>query len=133
MSSRKNEARYLQTFLKKKPILKKTFLNKKALAITRVRSYEGGAAITMLQAVGTGREKSFCIELTAELYGQLEAIAEKQGSKLEDEVAEAIKAYIERMRAYRDDPFFHLGKAGKSGLKDLAKAHDTYLYGTGMK
>jgi len=40
----------------------------------------------MLQAVGTGRDKSVCIELTAELYGQLEAIAEKQGSKLEDEV-----------------------------------------------
>ena len=85
----------------------------------------------MLQPVRTGRDKSVCIELTAELYGQLEAIAEKQGSKLEDEVAAAIKAYIERMRAYRDDPFFHLGKAGKSGLKDLAQAHDTYLYGTG--
>ena len=84
----------------------------------------------MLHAVRTGRDKSVCIELTAELYGQLEAIAEKQGSTLEDEVAAAIKAYIERMRAYRDDPFFTLG-AGKSGLKDLAKAHDTYLYGTG--
>jgi len=40
-------------------------------------------------------------------------------------VAAAITAYIERMRAYKDDPFFHLGKAGKSGLNDLAKAHDT--------
>jgi hypothetical protein len=48
-------------------------------------------------------------------------------------VAEAIKSYLERMSAYSDDPFFQIGKAGKSGLKDLAKAHDEYLYGKGIK
>ena len=76
-----------------------------------------------------GKERSISIEITENIYGQLEAIAEKRGSKLEDEITKAIKLYIERMSAYSDDPFFQIGKAGKSGLKDLAKAHDKYLYG----
>nr|QNO51989.1 hypothetical protein NODOFMBO_00011 [Methanosarcinales archaeon ANME-1 ERB6] len=76
-----------------------------------------------------GEEKSITIGIKAKLYGQLEAIAQKQGSKLEDEVTEAIKSYIGRLSTYSDDPFFRIGKAGKSGLKDLAKAHDEYLYG----
>ena len=75
-----------------------------------------------------GKEESIIIGIKANLYGQLEAIAEKQGSKLEDEITEAIKSYIESMSAYSDDPFFQIGKAGKSDLKDLAKAHDKYLY-----
>ena len=87
----------------------------------------------MVQAVRMGKEKSTVIEIKDDIYGQLEAIAQKQGSKLEDEVAEAIKSYLERMSAYSDDPFFQIGKAGKSGLKDLAKAHDEYLYGKGIK
>ena len=76
-----------------------------------------------------GKEKSISIEIKENIYGQLEAIAQKQGSKLEYEIMEAIKSYIERMSAYSDDPFFQIGEAGKSGLKDLAKAHDKYLYG----
>jgi len=76
-----------------------------------------------------GEEKSITIGIKVKLYGQLEAIAQKQGSKLEDEVTEAIKSYIGRLSTYSDDPFFRIGKAGKSGLKDLAKAHDEYLYG----
>ncbi|NOR76978.1 MAG: hypothetical protein GQ523_00770 [Methanophagales archaeon] len=47
-------------------------------------------------------------------------------------MAEAIKSYLERMSAYSDDPFFLIGKAGKSCLKDRAKAHDEYLYGKGI-
>jgi len=48
---------------------------------------------------------------------------------LEDEVEKAIKVYIERAREYSNDPFFQIGTGGgKSGLKDLAKAHDKYLY-----
>ena len=84
----------------------------------------------MLQKDGRmGKEKSITIEMRDSIYGQLEAIAEKQGSTLEDEITEAIISYIERMSAYSNDPFFRIGKAGKSGLKDLAKAHDKYLYG----
>ncbi len=78
--------------------------------------------------VEMGKEKSISIEIKENIYGQLEAIAQKQGSKLEDEIMEAIKLYIERISGYRNDPFFQIGKAGKSGLKDLAKAHDKYLY-----
>lgn len=75
-----------------------------------------------------GAEKSRIIELGGEICGQLEAIGQKQGYTLEDEVAEAIKLYIEQMSAYSNDSFFQIGKAGKFGLKDLAKAHDEYLY-----
>ena len=81
----------------------------------------------MARAVRRGKERGISIEIEAGIYGQLEAIAQKQGSKLEGEVAEAMKSYIERKGAYSDDPFFQMGKAGESGLKDLAKAHDEYL------
>ena len=79
-----------------------------------------------------GKEKSLTIVIEESIYKQLEEVVEKRGFKLEDEVTEAIKAYIGRMRSYRNDPFFQIGKAGKAGksdLKDLAKAHDEYLYG----
>lgn len=76
-----------------------------------------------------GKEKSITIGIKEDIYGQLETIAQKHGSKLEDEITRAIKSYIEHMNAYSDDPFFQIGKAGESGLKDLAKAHDKYLYG----
>ena len=75
-----------------------------------------------------GKEKSITIGIKEDIYGQLEAIAQKRSDKLEEEVTEAIKSYIERMNTYSNDPFFQIGKAGKSGLKDLAKSHDKYLY-----
>jgi len=81
------------------------------------------------RGIRMGKEKSITIEIKEDIYGQLEAIAQKQGSKLEAAITEAIKSYIERMRAYSNDPFFQIGKAGESGLKDLAEAHDKYLYG----
>ena len=83
----------------------------------------------IISGVRMGKGKSITIEVEEDIYGQLEAIAQKQGSKLEDDVAEAIESYIERMRGYSNDPFFRIGKAGKSRLGDLAKAHDEYLYG----
>ncbi len=73
-------------------------------------------------------EKSLVLKIGENIYGQLEALAQSQGSKLEDEVKKAIKVYIERAREYSNDPFFQIGTGGKSGLKDLAKAHDKYLY-----
>lgn len=75
-----------------------------------------------------GKDKSITIEIGENTYDQLETIAEEKGSKLRDEVMEAIKAYIKRMSAFRDDPFFKIGKAGRSELGDLAKSHDKYLY-----
>ncbi|MEA1865076.1 MAG: hypothetical protein U9N46_07765 [Euryarchaeota archaeon] len=82
----------------------------------------------MIQTVRIGTEKSLIIEIGADICGQLEAIGQKRGSTLEDGVREAIKSYIEQVGAYSDDPFFQIGEPGKSGLKDLAKAHDEYLY-----
>lgn len=75
--------------------------------------------------------KSLTIEIDASSYEQLRVIAQERNSKLEDEIAEAVKAYIEWRRVYGEDPFFQIGKAGRSGLGDLAEAHDRYLYGHG--
>lgn len=77
--------------------------------------------------------KDITIEIGENTYNQLEAIAEKKGSKLGDEIMEAIKTYIERMNVFSDDPFFKIGKAGKSGLGDLSKSHDKYLYEKGSE
>lgn len=80
-----------------------------------------------------GKDKSITIEIGESTYDQLEAIAEERGSKLRDEVLEAINTYIEWMSAFSDDPFFKIGKAGRSGLGDLAKSHDKYLYEKGSR
>lgn len=77
--------------------------------------------------------KDITIEIGENTYNQLEAIAEKKGSKLNDEIMEAIKTYVERMNVFSDDPFFKIGKAGKSGLGDLSESHDKYLYGKGSE
>ena len=82
----------------------------------------------MIRTVKMGTEKNRIIEIGGAICGQLEAIGQKQGYALEDEVAEAIKVYIEQMNEYSNDSFFQIGKAGKSGVGDLAKAHDKYLY-----
>lgn len=76
-----------------------------------------------------GREKRLIVEVDEATYGQLVTIAQQNESKLEDEVMEAVKAYVERKRVYNSDPFFQIGKAGRSGLGDLSEAHDKYLYG----
>ena len=83
----------------------------------------------MMQTVKVGTENSRIIKIGGDICGQLEAIGQKQGYTLEDEVVEAIKLYVEQMNMYSNDSFFQIGKAGKSGLKDLSKAHDEYLYG----
>ena len=76
-----------------------------------------------------GREKSLTVEIDEATYGQLETIAQQNKTKLEDEVIEAVKTYIEHRIVYDSDPFFQIGKGGRSGLGDLSEAHDKYLYG----
>lgn len=75
------------------------------------------------------KEKSLTIELDEVTYEELETLAREKETKLEDEIGEALRTYIEWRKEYRNDPFFKLQNAGKSGLKDLAKEHDKYLYG----
>ncbi len=75
--------------------------------------------------------KSVIVELDEGTYQELERLAHERGARLEEALAEVVAAYLEQRRAYLNDPFFQIGKAGRSGLGDLAKAHDKYLYGTG--
>ncbi len=68
------------------------------------------------------------VEIDKATYQEFERIVRYQGAKLEDALTEAIEAYLEQRNAYVRDPFFQIGKAGCSGLGDLAEAHDKYLY-----
>ena len=72
--------------------------------------------------------KSVTVEMDEATYQELERLAQERGAKLEEALAEAIEAYLEQRKAYANDPFFQIGKAGRSALGDLAKAHDKYLY-----
>ena len=75
--------------------------------------------------------KNLAVEIDETTYRHLEALAEERNCKVKDEVAEAIRTHIAQRMSYLNDPFFRIGKAGRSGLGDLSKSHDKYLYGTG--
>jgi len=72
--------------------------------------------------------RNVTLELDEETYQEMKRLAQASGAKLETALAEAIVAYLEQRKTYVNDPFFRLGKAGRSGLGDLAEAHDKYLY-----
>ena len=72
--------------------------------------------------------RNVTLELDEKTYQEIKRLAEACGGKLETALADAIAAYLEQRRTYVNDPFFLLGKAGRSGLGDLAEAHDRYLY-----
>lgn len=73
--------------------------------------------------------KSITVELDELTYQELERLAQEGGTRLEEALTEAVEAYLEQKKGYLHDPFFQIGKAGRSGLGDLAEAHDKYLYG----
>jgi hypothetical protein len=73
-------------------------------------------------------KKNVTIELDEALYQELERLAQEGGERLNEALTEAIQAYLQQREAYVSDPFFQIGKAGHSGLGDLAEAHDKYLY-----
>ncbi|HOI70620.1 MAG TPA: hypothetical protein PLN41_12825 [Methanothrix sp.] len=72
--------------------------------------------------------ESVTVEIDKATYQEFEQLARSRGTKLEETLTEAIQAYLEQKKAYMKDPFFQIGKAGRSGLGDLAEAHDEYLY-----
>jgi hypothetical protein len=73
-------------------------------------------------------EKSVMVKIDEATYQELERLTQEQGARLEETLVEAVEAYLEQRKAYMRDPFFQIGKAGRSGLGDLAEAHDKYLY-----
>ena len=74
-------------------------------------------------------ERCLSVDLPEMSYKQLETLALKSRTSVEDELVEAIKVYIAYRKNYIDDPFFHIGKSGESDIGNLSEAHDTYLYG----
>jgi len=73
--------------------------------------------------------KNVTVEIDERIYRELERMVRERGTRLEEALAEAIEAFLEQRKAYANDPFFQIGKAGRSGLGNLAEAHDQYLYG----
>ena len=77
--------------------------------------------------------ESVTVEIDKATYQEFEKLTKRLGLNIKEALAEAIEDYIEQRAAYVKDPFFQIGKAGRSGLGDLAKAHDKYLYsGSGI-
>lgn len=72
--------------------------------------------------------RNVTLELDEKTYQEMKRLAEAAGGRLETALADAVAAYLEQRKNYLNDPFFLLGKAGRSGLGDLAEAHDKYLY-----
>jgi hypothetical protein len=73
--------------------------------------------------------KSITVTVDEATFHELERLAHERGARLEEALAEALEAYLEQRKTYASDSFFQIGRAGHSGLRDLAKAHDRYLYG----
>ncbi len=74
-------------------------------------------------------ERCYTVEIPEVSYKQLEALARERSSKVQNELLEAIKSYIELRKGYANDSFFQIHSSGKSGLGDLSEFHDSYLYG----
>jgi len=72
--------------------------------------------------------RNVTLEFDEKTYQEMKRLAEASGGRLETALADAVAAYLEQRKNYLSDPFFLLGKAGRSGLGDLAEAHDKYLY-----
>ncbi len=73
------------------------------------------------------------VRLPAEMLQALKLRAVEEGKSVAELVRESIYRYLEeptpKITNYDDDPFFHLGASGWSGLGDGAAQHDRYLYG----
>ncbi len=74
-------------------------------------------------------ERCLSVDIPEMSYKQLEILALTSRTRVEDELVEAIRVYIAYRKNYIDDPFFQIGKSGKSNIGNLSEAHDAYLYG----
>ncbi len=74
-------------------------------------------------------ERCLSIDLPERSYKQLKTLALISRTRVEDELVVAIKVYIAYRKNYINDPFFLIGKTGKSGIGNLSEHHDAYLYG----
>ena len=75
--------------------------------------------------------RTVTVEMDEVMYRKLEWLTEKDGGEPKDTLVQAVEAYLARREAYVEDPFFQIGKGGRSDLGDLAEAHDRYFYGAG--
>ncbi len=82
-------------------------------------------------------EKRTQVYFPAELYRKIERKAKEESKSSAQFIREAVVEYLskkeEKKIDWENDPIFKLAGIGQSGLGDLAKNHDAYLYGLKAK
>jgi len=68
------------------------------------------------------------LEIPKEVNKRLEILVERENCRAEDLLLEAIKESIERKFERLNDPFFEVTNTKGSGLTDIGRNHDKYLY-----
>jgi len=67
-------------------------------------------------------------------YRTLREVLRRRGLSLKEGLRIAVtKLVLEEMKLDPSDPFLSSQPTGRSGHKDLSKAHDRYLYGRGQR
>lgn len=68
------------------------------------------------------------LEIPKEVNEKLEILIEKENRRAKDLLLDAIKGAIERKFERLNDPFFETTNNKGSGLNDVGRNHDKYLY-----
>ena len=68
------------------------------------------------------------LEIPKEINNKLDILVEKESRRAEDLLLEAIKGSIERKLERLNDSFFETTNTKESGLTDVGRNHDKYLY-----
>ena len=67
-------------------------------------------------------------------YRTLREVLRRRGLSLKEGLRIAVtRLVLEEMKLDPSDPFLMRRPTGRSGHKDLSKAHDRYLYGRGQR
>ncbi len=61
-------------------------------------------------------------------YLKFRNVVEQRGLGIKEGVLKAINEFIATESEYERDAFFAIGSESESGLKDISKKHDAYLY-----
>ncbi len=82
-------------------------------------------------------EKRTQVYFPENLYRKVQQRAKQDSKSSAEVIREAVVEYLEKKKEreidWENDPIFKLAGIGQSGLGDLAKNHDAYLYGLKAK
>ncbi|ODS39098.1 MAG: hypothetical protein A7316_11220 [Candidatus Altiarchaeales archaeon WOR_SM1_86-2] len=72
--------------------------------------------------------KSISINISDSMYKKFRDVLKQKDIGIEKGILEAINEFISKESEYKSDPFFKMGSSGESGVRDISKKHDLYLY-----